>query len=168
MSHRHLFSRLALIAGIALSGAASAHDYKAGDLQVGHPWARPTVPGQPSGGAYLSIENKGKTGDKLVSVSSPVAKSSEIHTMSMDGNVMKMREVGSIDIKPSEKIAMQPGNGYHIMLIGLSQPLKVGDKIPLTLTFEKAGKLEVSIYVEDKSAGKDAKDAKGGMEHMHH
>lgn len=153
-----------LLAGIALSGTVFAHDYKAGDLQVGHPWARPTVPGQPSGGAYLTIENKGKTGDKLISVASPVAKSSEIHTMSMEGNVMKMREVGSIDLKPSDKIAMQPGNGYHIMLIGLTQPLRIGDKIPLTLTFEKAGKLDVSVFVEDKSAGGD----KGSMEHMHH
>ena len=165
MSYRHLLS---LVAALALTGTAYAHDYKVAELQIGHPWARPTVPGQPSGGAYLSIENKGKAGDKLIAVASPIAKSAEIHTMSMEGNVMKMREVGSIDIKPTEKIAMQPGNGYHIMLIGLSQPLKVGDKIPLTLTFEKAGKLEVSIYVEDKSAGKDAKDAKGGMEHMHH
>ncbi len=161
MSLRHTFTRLTLIAGLALSGVVSAHDYQAGDLHVSHPWARPTVPGQPSGGAYLSIENKGKAGDKLISAASPVAKSTEIHTMSMDGNVMKMREVGSIDIKPSEKIAMQPGKGYHIMLIGLSQPLKTDDKIPLTLTFEKAGKLEVSVHVEDKSAGK------GGMEHMH-
>lgn len=158
---------LALIPGLVFSGAVLAHDYKVAGLQVGHPWARPTVPGQPSGGAYLSIENKGKAGDKLIAVTSPVAKSTEIHTMSMDGNVMKMREVGSIDIKPSEKIAMQPGNGYHIMLIGLSQPLKTGDKIPLTLTFEKAGKLEVSVYVEDKTADK-AGDNKGGMEHMHH
>lgn len=164
MSYRHF---LALIAAFAFTGAAHAHDYKVAELQVGHPWARPTVPGQPSGGAYLSIENKGKAGDKLIAVASTIAKSAEIHTMSMDGNVMKMREVGSIDIKPAEKIAMQPGNGYHIMLIGLSRPLKAGDKIPLTLTFEKAGKLEVSLYVEDKSAGK-ADDAKGGMEHMHH
>lgn len=153
-----------LLGGLALSIAAQAHEYKVGDLQVGHPWARTTVPGQPSGGAYLSIENKGKAADKLIAVASPVAKSTEIHTMSMDGNVMKMREVGSIEVKPSEKVAMQPGNGYHIMLIGLSQPLKAGDKIPLTLTFEKAGKLEVSVYVEDKAA----KDAGGSAEHAHH
>lgn len=163
MSYRHL---LTLVAALALTGTAYAHDYKVAELQVGHPWARPTVPGQPSGGAYLSIENKGKAGDKLIAVASPIAKSAEIHTMSMEGNVMKMREVGSIDIKPTEKIAMQPGNGYHIMLIGLSQPLKAGDKIPMTLTFEKAGKLEVSVYVEDKTADKGGD--KGGMEHMHH
>lgn len=154
----------AFLAGITMSSAVFAHDYKAGDLQVGHPWARPTVPGQPSGGAYLSIENTGKTADKLLSVTSPVAKASEIHTMSMEGNTMKMREVGTIEVKPSEKIAMVPGNGYHVMLIGLSQPLKAGDKFPMTLTFEKAGKIDVSVYVEDKSADND----KGGMGHMHH
>jgi len=167
MSFRQLLTFSALAAGLVLTGVAHAHDYKVAELQVGHPWARPTVPGQPAGGAYLSIENKGKAGDKLIAVASPVAKSAEIHTMAMDGNVMKMREVGSIDIKPAEKIAMQPGNGYHIMLIGLSQPLKAGDKIPLTLTFEKAGKLEVSVYVEDKSADKSG-DGKASMEHMHH
>jgi copper(I)-binding protein len=159
MSFRHL---IALFAGFVLSSAAFAHSYKIGDLHIGHPWARATVPGQPSGGAYLSIENTGKTSDKLVSASSPIARSTEIHTMSMEGDVMKMREVGSIEIKPAEKIAMQPGNGYHIMMIGLSQPLKTGDKIPMTLTFEKAGKLEVQVYVEDKSMDKDS------MERMRH
>ena len=83
----------------------------------------------------------------------------------MDGNVMKMREVGSIDIKPAEKITMQPGNGYHIMLIGLSQQLKVGDKIPLTLTFAKAGKVEVMLFVEDKNTGSG--NAMEHMDHMH-
>lgn len=162
--HTRRFSKcLALLAGLALSLAAQAHEYTIGDLEIGHPWARPTVPGQPSAGAYLSIENKGNASNKLVSIASPVAKSAEVHTMSMQGDVMKMREVGSIDIKPKEKIAMQPGNGYHIMLIGLSKPLKIGDKIPLTLTFEKGGKLEVSVYVEDRKP-----DTDGTMTHMHH
>jgi len=158
MSLRHI---LGLSAALLLSAAASAHEYKVGDLLIGHPYARATVPGQPSGGAYLSIENKGKSADKLIGVASPAAKSTEIHTMSMDGNVMKMREVGSIEIKPAEKVAMQPGNGYHIMMIGLTQQLKAGDKVPMTLTFEKAGKVDVTVNVEDKSAGK-------ADEHMHH
>ena len=162
MFARHL---IALIATVGFSFTVSAHEYKVGDLQIGHPYARATVAGQPSGGAYLSIENKGKSNDKLIAVASPAAKTTEIHTMSMDGNVMKMREVGSIEIKPAEKIAMQPGNGYHIMLIGLSQQLKAGDKIPLTLTFEKAGKLDVTLNVEDKSANNGDK---AGMEHKHH
>jgi len=166
MSFRHshpLYRVAALLGGLLLSLAAQAHEYTVGDLQIGHPWARPTVPGQPSGGAYLSLENHGKVGNKLISVTSPVAKSTEIHTMSMDGNVMRMREVGSIDIKPGEKIAMQPGNGYHIMLIGLSQPLTVGDHIPLRLTFEKGGTLEVMVYVEDRKA-----DGEAPAMHMHH
>jgi copper(I)-binding protein len=97
-----------------------------------------------------------------------VAKSGEIHTMSMEGNLMKMREVdGGLEVKPGQKITMQPGNGYHIMLMGLSRPLKAGEKVP-TLTFEKAGKIDVTFNVEDPAAaaGKgDMKDMKG---HMHH
>ncbi|WP_050466717.1 copper chaperone PCu(A)C [Herbaspirillum chlorophenolicum] len=162
-------------AGIAMAAAllaaaplSQAHEYKLGQLEIGHPYARATVPGQPAGGAYFSIENKGAASDKLVALSSPVAKSTEIHTMAMEGNLMKMREVdGGLEIKPGQKIAMQPGNGYHIMLMGLSKPLKAGDKVPLTLTFEKAGKVDVTLNVEDPAAastsGKD--DMKG---HMHH
>jgi copper(I)-binding protein len=148
----HLRSFSILAASLLISAFALAHDYKAGDLQINHPYARATVPHQPSGGAYLSIENKGSKADKLVAVASPVAASAQIHTMSMDGNVMKMREVPSIEIKPSEKLVMKPGDGYHIMLLGLKQPLKAGDKFPLTLTFENAGKVDVSVWVEDKTA----------------
>jgi len=151
-------------ATVFLCVAAFAHDYKAGDLSIVHPYARATVPNQPSGAAYLTIENQGKQNDKLIAASSPIAKSTQIHTMSMDGNVMRMREVGSLDIKPGEKMTMTPGHGYHIMLIGLSQPLKTGDKFPLTLTFEKAGKVEVSVWVEDKGAGAPA----DSMHHHHH
>jgi copper(I)-binding protein len=141
---------------IAASNNATAAD----NIVISHPYARATVPGQPSGGAYISIENKGKETDTLKSLSSSIAKSTELHTMTMDGGVMKMREVGTVDIKPSEKIAMQPGGGYHIMLIGLTKPLKSGDHFPLTLTFAKAGKIEVNVEVEafnsnagDKNAG---------------
>ena len=139
------------VCALAVSVSAYAHEYDLGSLHIGHPYARATVAGQPSGGAFLSIENKGKEADKLISVSSPVAKSAEIHTMSMDGNVMKMREVGEIELAPASTVNMIPGNGYHIMLIGLTQPLKAGDKFPLTLTFQKAGKVEVSVHVTDLS-----------------
>lgn len=144
-----------------LSAAAAAHEYKAGEIAIGHPYARATAPGQPSAGAYFSLENKGAQADTLVSVNAAIAKSTQIHMMSMEGDVMKMREVGPLAIKPAEKIVMKPGGGYHIMLIGLSQPLKAGDKFPMTLTFEKAGKVEVSVYVEDVKAGDKP------MEHMH-
>lgn len=139
------------VCALAVSVSAYAHEYDLGSLHIGHPYARATVPGQPSSGAFLSIENKGKEADKLIGVSSPAAKSAEIHTMSMDGNVMKMREVGEIELAPASTIEMTPGHGYHIMLMGLAQPLKAGDKFPLTLTFQKAGKVEVSVHVTDLS-----------------
>ncbi|SDY33914.1 hypothetical protein SAMN04515617_1134 [Collimonas sp. OK242] len=143
---------------LAISVTAHAHEYDLGSLHIGHPYARATVPGQPGGGAFLSIENKGKEADKLIGVSSSVAKSTEIHTMAMDGNLMKMREVGAIDLPPASTVDMKPGHGYHVMLIGLNQPLKAGDKFPLTLTFQKAGKIEVSVVVTDLS-GKSAEAA---------
>ncbi|HJV87286.1 MAG TPA: copper chaperone PCu(A)C [Noviherbaspirillum sp.] len=149
---------------IALAcGFANAQAYKLKELRLDNPYARATVPGQPSGGAFLTIENTGKEADKLVAASSPVAKSVQIHTMAMEGNVMKMREVSQIELKPSEKLVMKPGEGYHVMLIGLAQPLKAGDKFPLTLTFEKAGKIEVSVTVQDRNKPMGEQ----GMRHGH-
>lgn len=163
----HFRSFSVFAATLFICASTFAHDYKVGDLRIEHPYARATVPHQPSGGAYLNIENLGKQDDKLIAVASPVAKSVEIHTMSMDGNVMRMREVPGIELKPAEKVTMTPGHGYHIMLIGLKQPLKAGDKFPLTLTFEKAGKVEVSVWVEDKTANSGA-PATDAMKHHHH
>ena len=127
---------------------AHAHDFSLGNIQIGHPYARATVAQQSSGGAYLSLTNKGAQEEQLIKVSSPIAKTVEIHTMSMSGDVMKMRSVENIVIKAGEKIAMQPGGGFHIMLIGLNQALKAGDHFPLTLEFAKAGKIEVTVNVE--------------------
>ncbi|HWU99025.1 MAG TPA: copper chaperone PCu(A)C [Oxalicibacterium sp.] len=145
-------------ASALLATSAFAQDYKAGDMHVDHPYARATVPGQTSGGAYLTLENRGNSADTLVAAQSPAVKSVEIHTMEMTDNVMRMREVSSIDIKPKEKIVMQPGDGYHLMLIGLKTPLKAGDKLPLTLTFRKAGKVNTSITVEEGMQGKKSAD----------
>jgi hypothetical protein len=161
-----IFPLISFVAALSVVASAGAHEYNAGPLRIGHPYARATVPNQSTGGAYLSIENSGKNPDKLVAVASPIANSIGIHTMSMDGNVMRMREVSGIEIKPSDKVVMQPGNGYHIMLTGLKQPLKAGDKFPLTLTFEKAGKVDVSVMVQDKD--KEPKAAKEAAAHQQH
>ena len=160
---RHLLTlSLGLTFSLGAGTFASARDYTAGNIAITHPFARATVPGQPSGGAYISIENKGKETDTLKSVSTPIAKSAEIHTMQMDGDVMKMREVGSVELKPTAKIDMQPGGGYQLMLLGLNKPLKSGDQFPMTLTFEKAGKIEISVTVEPFGA-----TAEKPMDHMH-
>lgn len=160
------FVSVGLLFSLLFCGAALAHEYRVGDIHIDHPYARATMPGQTSGGAYFTLENKGKQGDALISAQSPAAKSVEIHSMSMTAdNVMRMREVSSIELKPQEKIVMQPGDGYHIMLLGLKAPLKAGDKLPLTLTFKKVGKVETSIFVEEnKTNNTDAKQE----EHHHH
>jgi len=134
---------------LLLSFDATANEFKAGEIRIAHPYARPSIPGQTSGVAYLGLENHGKTGDKLVRASTPMAKSVEIHSMTMDKDIMRMREVGAIEVPPGAKIIMLPGDGYHFMLIGLKQPLKIGDKFPMQLVFEKFGPLDVSIKVDD-------------------
>jgi copper(I)-binding protein len=88
--------------------------------------------------------------------------------MAMDGNVMKMREVDGVDLPPNSKVAMQPGDGYHIMLMGLKKPLAAGDKFPMTLRFEKAGKVDVSVKVEDQAAAQNKPDGMMGEHRMQH
>ena len=152
-----LTSIFAFAGALLLCASAAAHDYRAGDLHIEHPYARTTVSGQPGGAAYLTIENKGKVADQLIGATSPIAKSVQMHTMTMEGDVMKMREAEHIVLQPSAKIVMKPGDGYHLMLIGLKRELKAGDKFPMTLKFEKAGNLEISVQIEE-----------AGVRHEHH
>ena len=141
------FSRVLSLLLMLAAPAVLAQGYQLKNLVVDRPYAHATPPGAMAGGAYLTIENKGAAPDKLVAVASPVAKVVEIHEMAMEGGVMKMRAVAGIEVKPGAKAELKPG-GYHIMLMGLAQPLKAGEKFPLTLQFEKAGKLEVSVAIE--------------------
>ncbi|MBX9715353.1 MAG: copper chaperone PCu(A)C [Burkholderiaceae bacterium] len=131
-----------------------AHSYKLGEIDIGHPYARPTREGQTVGGGYLKLANKGAA-DRLVSASSPAAGAVEIHTMSMEGDVMKMRQVDAIELATGQTVELKPG-GYHLMLMGLKAPLKAGDKLPLTLKFEKAGEVVVTINVEEPKPRADA------------
>ena len=136
------------------AGAAFAQSYTFENLRIDHPYARPTPPGARSGGAYFTIENRGGQADRLLRVTTTAAGSAEIHSMTMDGNVMKMRAVASVDIPPHAATALKPG-GYHVMLLDLKQPLAAGQTVPLTLTFEKAGAVEVPARVEPTSASDD-------------
>jgi periplasmic copper chaperone A len=140
---KHLSAALALAAGVM---AASAHDFKIGDIKIAHPYARTTAAGQASGGGYLKLENKGAD-DKLLSVSADVAASVELHSMSMEGDVMRMRQVDNIALPKGKTVELKPG-GLHIMFVGLKAPLKDGDKFPLKLKFEKAGEVTVTVNVE--------------------
>ncbi len=142
---------------LGLASAASAHDYSVGELHIGHPYALVTPPGAKAGGAYLSIDNKGKAADKLLRASTARAGSVELHTMSMDGNVMRMRMVPAIDVAPGATVKLAPG-GLHVMLQDLKQPLRKGDKFLMTLVFQRAGEVKVDIVVQDAApaAGHDS------------
>ncbi len=130
---------------------AAAHSFKVGDIDIGHPNARPTRAGQTVGGGYLLLSNGGAA-DRLVSASTAVAASVEMHSMSMDGDVMRMRQLDAIELPAGQVVELKSG-GFHLMLIGLKQPLRAGSKFPLTLNFEKAGAVVVTVHVEDaKSA----------------
>ncbi|HEY8623378.1 MAG TPA: copper chaperone PCu(A)C [Casimicrobiaceae bacterium] len=137
------------------SGAASARDYALKSLKIDHPFARATPPGAKTGGVFVTIENTGSQPDRLLSASSPVAGVAELHEMSVDAGVMRMRGVAALEVKPGEKVQLKPG-GYHLMLSELRQPLKVGDKFPLTLRFQNAGAIEVTVWVEAMGAGVSA------------
>src|SRR6185437_6141386 len=155
---------LPLIAlAIALPSSVLAHDYVLGNLRIEHPYVRPTPPGARTGGAYFAIRNVGKDADRLLRVSSSVAQTVELHSMTMDGTLMKMRAVSALDIPPGSTVTLGTG-GYHVMLTGLRQPLTVGEKVPLTLTFEKAGGLDVLAYVEVQKPGADL-DASAAHRH---
>jgi copper(I)-binding protein len=141
----------ALLAATLCCGVALADDYQVKMLRISNPFARATPPGAKVAGAFMSIENRGKEADRLVSASSPVAGLVEIHEMAMDGGMMKMRAIKGVDVKPGATVELQPG-GYHVMLEDLKQPLKQGDQIPVSLTFEKAGVIEIKVHVEAMGA----------------
>jgi copper(I)-binding protein len=113
--------------------------------QVQDAWARPTVQGQTVGGGYFRIDG-GPTADRLLAVSADIAQSVELHTMRMDGDVMRMRQLDSVDVPAKQTVEFKPG-GMHVMLIGLKTPLKVGNNFPMTLRFEKAGAVSVNVRV---------------------
>ena len=134
------------------SSLALADEIKAGDLVITQAWSRATPKGAKTGGAYLTIENKGSTPDRLVGGSADFAGSVQVHEMSMTNGVMKMRPVeNGLAIDPGKTVKLAPG-GYHLMMMDLKQPLKRGDKVPVTLEFEKAGKVSVSLDVEGAGA----------------
>ena len=141
-----------LVLAAICAGPASAQQVKIGDLVLDHAWARATPGGAKVGGGYLTIENKGVTPDKLIGGSSPAAGKIEVHEMAMNNGVATMRPVkGGLSIPPGQSVTLAPG-GYHIMMMELKAPLKKGDKVPVTLAFEKAGQVNVTLDIQDIGA----------------
>ena len=112
------------------------------------------LPGATIGAAYVAaLENNGAEPDKLLHATTPVAASVEMHSMAVDAQgVMRMREVEGIVIAPKAVLKMRPGMGYHMMLVGMKKPLKEGDTFPMSLQFERAGKVDVKVYVQTPRA----------------
>jgi copper(I)-binding protein len=140
-----------------LVATAHAADYKAGSVVIADPWSRATPKGASVAGGYMKITNTGTTPDRLVAGSSEVASGFAVHEMSMAGGVAKMRPVqGGLEIKPGETVELKPGS-YHVMFTGLNKPLRAGEHFGATLTFEKAGKVDVNYDVRaaGATAGKE-------------
>lgn len=151
MQARRKLLTAALLAGATF--AAQAQGYTAGTLTIAHPYALPTPPGATTGGGYLKdIANGGTVPDALVGVSSSAADAVQLHTMQMDGNVMRMRAVKTLVIAPGQHVGMAPGDGYHLMFIGIHKSWAVGDAVPLTLQFEHAGRVDVVLQVQPRDA----------------
>ena len=147
------------------ANAASAHDYKAGSIQIEHPWARATPKGATIAGGYMKLVNTGATADRLIGGTNADSEKFEIHEMSMDNGVMKMRPLpNGIEIKPGETVEFKPG-GYHLMFVGITQPVEQGKRVKGTLEFEKAGSVDVEYVVEAIGGMPKMDHDMGGMDH---
>ncbi|WP_417428187.1 copper chaperone PCu(A)C [Kiloniella sp.] len=150
---KFLVTLTALLA-LTLSGLASAKDFKAGDIMVKQPWARATLGQMKNGASFLTLHNMGAEDDKLVAAAGSAAKRIELHSHTMVDGVMKMRQVeGGIPVTAGSMVELKPGS-FHIMLMGLEAPLKEGKMFPLTLTFEKAGSVDIMVHIEKGGAMK--------------
>lgn len=145
-----LFGTLALTSQMAV-----AHGVKCGELNIAHPYSTPTIGAGNTGAIYfMNIKNNGKEVEQLIGARSEVSSGIEIHEMSLENNVMKMRAIPEVQLPSGFEVTFKQGqaNGYHLMLIDLKKPLKLGDKFPVTLKFKKAGECQAEVWVEAPKA----------------
>src|SRR5712675_468965 len=157
-----------IAAAMALAApAALAHDYKAGAIEIGHPWARATPRGASVAAGYLKLTNTGSTPDRLVGGTSEAAGRVEIHEMTMADGVMRMRPLkDGLELKPGQSVELK-SSSFHLMMVGLKQQLQQGQRIKGTLTFEKAGPVEIEYQVEGIGGAPGAAPANNQMHNMH-
>lgn len=152
----------ALLFSLLCFGLAYAETPGTNAIVVENVWARATPAGAKTGAVYMTVINNGTIPDRLLSVTTPAADSVQIHKVSEENGVSSMRELPTMDMAPGARVTFKPGD-LHAMLVGLKQPLKEGQTIPLTLEFEKAGKVNVVASVAKVGAMHD-----GGMGSMMH
>ncbi|MGV2834673.1 copper chaperone PCu(A)C [Pseudomonas shirazensis] len=149
------------LAALALMGMALP---ALAETSVSDAWVRATVPQQHATGAFMVLT--ATTDSKLVGVASPVAKDVQVHEMTMNGDVMGMRQVKSIELPAGKAVSLDP-NGYHVMLMGLHEQVKEGTQVPLTLTIEDAKGAKQTLRVQAPVRGLTADGSTGGHEHAH-
>jgi copper(I)-binding protein len=152
-----LFVTAAALAALALPAAAA--EFRQGGLEARDPWSRPAAAGT-NGAGYFTLVNHAAKADALVAAESPAAAKVEIHRMSMAGGVMSMTREARVALPPGGQASFAPGS-YHLMLLRLKAPLKVGDKVPATLVFASGARLKLDLAV-----GLAAPAAEGAMDHM--
>ena len=147
MQGKRYMSRLiaAAVVALGLGAAAGIEASAATGVSVEHAWARASPRGAPNGAAYVTLVNNGSESNRLVGASSPVAINIQIHEEKTENGISRMRQLDGIDLPPGSTIMLKP-SGIHLML-GLKQPLKQGQTFPLTLTFQKAGVVDVTVKV---------------------
>jgi len=140
--------------------SALSHDFQGGSIRIDHPWSRATPPGAPVAGGYLKIENAGAEPDRLVSVTSEIAASTELHESVVKDGVASMRPAdGPLEVPAGQTVEVGAGN--HIMFLKPVRTLKTGEEFKATLVFEKAGPIEVVFVVQ----GMGSRAPEGGSEH---
>ena len=141
-----------LLVGLALAlvtAPATAHEYKLGDLEIGHPYVIEST-GKTAAG-YFSVTNTGSGPDSLVSITTADVPRSEVHETATDSSgVSRMMPVPVLEIPPGETVALQPGD-LHVMFMGLAHPLVAGDHLSATLVFQKAGEIAVDFQVQPRT-----------------
>ena len=163
-----LAAAFALALAQLAAAPARAKDYDIGSIHITQPWARATPKGASSGAAYMTITNTGNTPDRLSRVSSEASAECEIHSMTMEGGVMKMRPVeGGLEIKPGETVTLKPSS-FHVMLVNLKHPLEQGQTVKVTLKFEHAGTIDVDYAIAAIGAPAPGAPAGGGTMMQEH
>lgn len=162
-SIQRILAAATIVAALQFAAAgARAADYDVGSIHVTAPWARATPKGASAGAAYLTVTNNGTAPDRLSCAGSEAAAQCQIHTMTMDNGVMKMRPLASgIEIKPGETVTLKPGSD-HVMLMNLKHPLEAGKTLEATLQLEKAGTLKVEFAILAMGAAAPGAPAGGG------
>lgn len=157
-----MLKKLIVLAALLLPACfANAYEYKAGELEIAHPWSQELPPNAPTVAAYFVIHNNGKTADRLLSVASPIAGKAELHEHVMQNDLMKMQQVPSVEIPAGGDITFAP-MAWHVMLLELKDRslLRDGKRFPLTLHFEKSGDVTVEVAVQKQPPA-------GTEEHKH-